>query len=676
MYINPSQSTHHFFIENPHPQPGNSNSFCQTIHLNCPHTSDPSTRIVKRMLLKECPLDNSTQRFTTDVVAQAIKEFGNSNSAGPDGLTIHHLKNLGPLGLRYLTQLYNLSLNSCNIPAIWKHAIVVPIPKPNKLLDQGTSYRPISLLCPAIKVLERLLKPELDSLPLSSSQHGFRSNHSTVSALLPLAHKVAQGFNQPCPPPRTLTMAIDLTKAFDMVNHTKLIRALSLSSLSNNTKRWLSAYLKGRTASCRYNSTVSRSFHSRAGVPQGACLSPTLFNIFVSTFPQSEDLLTSSYADDFTISCSNSNVDQMAESLSTQSPIIEEWASERALAISAPKSTITLFTPQFAQSNIHPQVTLSDSVLPLERNPCILGVTFDPHFKFNAHVKSLVTRALPRINILKALTGTNWGQQKETILITYKSLIRSLFMYAAPIWFPNTSPSLVQKLQTIQNSALRIATGCVRMASVDHLHEETEMLPVQEHLSLICSQYLARALQPTNPSHDVVTSSSGSRDMKQTLQSRFLHVVAPHLSNGVLPPAEYGTTIKSLHTGAVAASKSLLSPNRVLQTTSPQIAPEETNLPRPYRSTLSQLRSSFCSSLHSYRERIGLVPSPLCPSCGLAPHTTVHVFSCSSHPTPLTELDLWERPRLASEFLSSLPFFDLPSLPPPPPEPPPDGQES
>jgi len=104
-------------------------------------------------------------------------------------------------------------------------------------------------------------------------------------------------------------------------------------------------------------------------------------------------LLTSSYADDFTISCSNYNVDQMTESLSAHSPIIE-LADERALAISAPKSTITLFTPQFAQSNIHPQVTLSDSVLPLERNPCILGVTFDPHLKFNAHVKSLVNLSL------------------------------------------------------------------------------------------------------------------------------------------------------------------------------------------------------------------------------------------------------------------------------------------
>ena len=82
----------------------------------------------------------------------------------------------------------------------------------------------------------------------------------------------------------------------------------------------------------------------------------------------------------------------------------------------------------------------------------------------------------------------------------------------------------------------------------------------------------------------------------------------------------------------------------------------------------SQLRSSFCSSLHSYRERIGLVPSPLCPSCGLAPHTTVHVFSYSSHPTPLTEFDLWKRPRLAPDFLLDILFFDLPPVPPPKPE--------
>ena len=133
--------------------------------------------------------------------------------------------------------------------------------------------------------------------------------------------------------------------------------------------------------------------------------------------------------------------------------------------------------------------------------------------------------------------------------------------------------------------------------------------------------------------------------MKQTLQSRLLHCVAPHLSNGILPPTDYGTTIKSLHTRAVTISKSLLSHNRALQTASPQIDLEKVNLPRHYRCTLSQLSFSFYSSLHSYRERIRLVPSPLCPSSRLESYTTVHVFSFFSHPTPLTELVLWERPR-------------------------------
>ena len=123
---------------------------------------------------------------------------------------MYHLKNLGRLGL----------------PA-----------------NSGTSYRPISLLCPAVNVLERLLRPELVLLPLSSTQYGFRLNHFIVSALLPLAHRIACGFNEFCPPHHTLIMAIDFSKLFDMVNHTKLISTVILSSLSNNTNHWLFGYL-------------------------------------------------------------------------------------------------------------------------------------------------------------------------------------------------------------------------------------------------------------------------------------------------------------------------------------------------------------------------------------------------------------------------------------------------
>ena len=89
----------------------------------------------------------------------SIKDSGKSLAAGPDDLTIHHLKNLGPLGLQYLTHLYSLSVSHCNITAIWKHAIIATVTKPNKPADLGTSYRLIYLLCSAVMVLERFLQP-------------------------------------------------------------------------------------------------------------------------------------------------------------------------------------------------------------------------------------------------------------------------------------------------------------------------------------------------------------------------------------------------------------------------------------------------------------------------------------------------------------------------------------
>ena len=74
------------------------------------YSSDPSVRIVKRRHVNECPLDNSVSRFSPDIISQVIKNRGTSIAAGTYGLTIHRLKNLDPLGLQYLTHLFNLSL--------------------------------------------------------------------------------------------------------------------------------------------------------------------------------------------------------------------------------------------------------------------------------------------------------------------------------------------------------------------------------------------------------------------------------------------------------------------------------------------------------------------------------------------------------------------------------------
>ena len=116
--------------------------------------------------------------------------------------------------------------------------------------------------------------------------------------------------------------------------------------------------------------------------------------------------------------------------------------------------------------------------------------------------------------------------------------------------------------------------------------------------------------------------------MKHTLQSLFLHRVAPYTGDGTIPPDTYRHTINSLHTDAVSQAVASLPDNTVLGAAAPPVAPEESSLPRSYRTTLSQLRSGYCSSLNSFLERVGRAPSDRCPSCGSGPHTTAHVFSC------------------------------------------------
>ena len=196
---------------------------------------------VKRMSLEEAA------SFTSDQVTSAIKSCRSSRAYGPDSLSIFYLKNLGPLATEYLTALYTDSLKSCRLPSIWKTSLVIPIPKPGKGSSQGTSYRPISLLCPAAKVPEALILPSINEfLSPAKDQHGLRPRHSTTSALLQLTTDIETGFNQRKPPHRTVCVAIDLTAAVDTVSHDTLISKIAGHIGIWQFTRWLSCYRRKR----------------------------------------------------------------------------------------------------------------------------------------------------------------------------------------------------------------------------------------------------------------------------------------------------------------------------------------------------------------------------------------------------------------------------------------------
>jgi hypothetical protein len=219
-------------------------------------------------------------------------------------------------------------------------------------------------------------------------------------------------------------------------------------------------------------------------------------------------------------------------------------------------------------------------------------------FSFKDHVAAIAAKATQRINILKAVCGSSWGHDKETLMITYKALVDSVFSYAAAVWFPNCKPSNVEKLQFIQNSAMRLVTGCHKASSIDHLLMETKMMRVSEHLSMLCAQYLASCSSPSHPSHDLIQLPSGprtnnqGRPMKETLVSKFGHVVSPLLTDdGIIPAVSQKRAKTVIHTEAVRASIAAIGVNPVLGTVPPPIQSSEESLPRIFRTTLAQLRS-------------------------------------------------------------------------------------
>ena len=129
--------------------------------------------------------------------------------------------------------------------------------------------------------------------------------------------------------------------------------------------------------------------------------------------------------------------------------------------------------------------------------------------------------------------------------MTYNALGKSIANYAAPVWSTNASDSSFKKIQTAQNAALRTATGAHKMASIDHLHQESLTLRVKDHSDMLSAQYLVNCLEEDHVSHGITIQEPRPRPMKETLHSRHLSTVLPRLGSNRME------SLQNLHTHAV-----------------------------------------------------------------------------------------------------------------------------
>ena len=136
----------------------------------------------------------------------------------------------------------------------------------------------------------------------------------------------------------------------------------------------------------------------------------------------------------------------------------------------------------------------------------------------------------------------------------------------------------------------------------------------------------------------------------------------PILFGSIMAEGRYPAARKLIRAEAVRATVKERPNNLVLLAPPLDVDPTETLLPQAYRSTLSQLRSGYCSRLASYRHSVGWTESPTCPKCRAVDQSVTHLFSCPEAPTDLAPADLWTAPLQVAQFLYTHPT--LSALPP------------
>ena len=241
--------------------------------------------------------------------------------------------------------LINNYIESGIVPDNLKIAKIVPIFKA-KETHLVKNYRPISLLPVISKILERVVHQNLFSFLntnkiLFPNQYGFRKNHSTTNAVMELVTNIIKAKDTT---KSTLSVFLDLSKAFDTLNHAILLRKLEFYGIRGIALKWFCNYLTNRKQFVIYNNESSNTEVISCGVPQGSVLGPLLFLVYINDISNclhySKIIL---FADDATIYISSNNIDSLFYNLNADLADLADWFKANKLALNVNKSNYLLF---------------------------------------------------------------------------------------------------------------------------------------------------------------------------------------------------------------------------------------------------------------------------------------------------------------------------------------------
>ena len=255
---------------------------------------------------------------------------------------------------------------------------------------QAKNYRPVSVLPSASKVFERLMQNQIlgyiDPI-LSPFLCGYRKGFSTQHALTSLLEKWKKVLDQKG---YAAAILMDLSKAFDTINHEMLIAKLSAYGFSRNALKLIHSYLSNRQQHVKINSEFSDWCDLLLGVPQGSVLGPLLFNIYLNDlFFLLKEIDVCNFADDTTPFFCHENIEVVFDKLETYSDFCISWFEDNFMKLNTDKCHLLVSGHKHERC----WARVGSDIIWESNNAKLLGVTIDNELKFDQHISNICMKA-------------------------------------------------------------------------------------------------------------------------------------------------------------------------------------------------------------------------------------------------------------------------------------------
>ena len=350
------------------------------------------------------------------------------------------------------------SIKVGSFPDQMKIAKITPLFKSGEY-DIVSNYRPISVLPVFSKLLERIMYNRVYShitkhLLLYEKQFGFQKQCSTEHAILQLTKEIYESFDQK---KFTLGVFVDLSKAFDTVNHEILISKLSYYGIKSTYINWFKSYLTNRKQYITCKDLNSKTQYITCGVPQGSILGPLLFLLYVNDLKNVSQILKPiMFADDTNFFYTHKNIKNLFETVNKELKSVQTWFNANKLSLNISKTKYSFFHSK-AYSNLIPlqlpALKINNMIIKRETTMKFLGILLDENLSWKQHINYIEKKISKNNGILYK---SRYFLNEKCSKMLYFAFIHSYLNYGNITWGSTTKTNLTLLLRRQKHAARTI----------------------------------------------------------------------------------------------------------------------------------------------------------------------------------------------------------------------------